>query len=137
VAVGAHAVLWDNGTVTDLGNLGGTSNPAVLGVANNALGIPPAEQSLRYQVPRQKRLHTAAEFSDDAVIQQVQGRIGRDKRVKGRWPYRSSKPPPWRSCPSAQVGMIHSRGGSGLAPETIQRLRIALVAGRLPPDLRV
>jgi probable HAF family extracellular repeat protein len=39
VAGGAHAVLWDNGTVTDLGNLGGTSNAAVLGVANNALAI--------------------------------------------------------------------------------------------------
>jgi probable HAF family extracellular repeat protein len=39
VAGGPHAVLWENDTVTDLGSLGGTSNAAVLGVANNALGI--------------------------------------------------------------------------------------------------
>jgi probable HAF family extracellular repeat protein len=35
-----HAVLWDNdGSVYDLGNLGGTSNPAVLGVGNVAFVI--------------------------------------------------------------------------------------------------
>jgi probable HAF family extracellular repeat protein len=35
-----HAVLWDsNGSVRDLGNLGGTSNPAVLGVGNAAFVI--------------------------------------------------------------------------------------------------
>jgi probable HAF family extracellular repeat protein len=32
-------VLWENGSVTDLGNLGGTANPALLGVGNAALAI--------------------------------------------------------------------------------------------------
>src|SRR5262249_10170381 len=33
IAAGPHAVLWDkDGSPTDLGNLGGTANPALLGV---------------------------------------------------------------------------------------------------------
>jgi probable HAF family extracellular repeat protein len=37
---GKHAVLWEkDGSVHDLGNLGGTSNPAVLAVGNTALSI--------------------------------------------------------------------------------------------------
>ena len=40
VAAGAHAVFWDrDGSVLDLGNLGGTENPAVLGEGNVALAI--------------------------------------------------------------------------------------------------
>jgi probable HAF family extracellular repeat protein len=39
-AVGPHAVLWDkDGSVQDLGNLGGTANPEVLGVGNLAFTI--------------------------------------------------------------------------------------------------
>lgn len=38
-AASLHAVLWENGTVTDLGNLGGTFNPTVVGVGNVALGV--------------------------------------------------------------------------------------------------
>jgi probable HAF family extracellular repeat protein len=39
-AAAAHAVLWDSdGSVHDLGNLGGTSNPAMLAVGNAALSI--------------------------------------------------------------------------------------------------
>jgi uncharacterized membrane protein len=37
---GPHAVLWEpDGTVHDLGNFGGTSNPSILGVGNAAIGI--------------------------------------------------------------------------------------------------
>jgi probable HAF family extracellular repeat protein len=37
---GKHAVFWEkDGSVHDLGNLGGTSNPAVLAVGNTALSI--------------------------------------------------------------------------------------------------
>lgn len=39
LANGAHAVLWDNGAVIDLGSLGGTANPALLGVGNVAFSI--------------------------------------------------------------------------------------------------
>jgi len=39
-AVGPHAVLWEkDGSVTNLGNLGGTANPALLGIGNVALAI--------------------------------------------------------------------------------------------------
>jgi probable HAF family extracellular repeat protein len=39
-AIGEHAVLWDkNGTVHDLGNLGGSANPEVLAAGNVAFGI--------------------------------------------------------------------------------------------------
>lgn len=39
-AAGPHAVLWDaDGSVHDIGNLGGTSNPAVLAVGNVAFAI--------------------------------------------------------------------------------------------------
>src|ERR1700720_810934 len=37
---GPHAVVWESdGSVHDLGNLGGTVNPAMLAVGNGALGI--------------------------------------------------------------------------------------------------
>jgi len=39
LAAGAHAVLWENGVAIDLGNLGGTANPALLGVGNAAFSI--------------------------------------------------------------------------------------------------
>ena len=40
LAAGPHAVLWErNGSVHDLGNLGGTVNPDVLGVGTVAFGI--------------------------------------------------------------------------------------------------
>ncbi len=40
IAFGPHAVLWEtDGTPTDLGNLGGGGNPAILGRGNIALGI--------------------------------------------------------------------------------------------------
>jgi probable HAF family extracellular repeat protein len=38
-ATSAHAVLWENGSVTDLGNLGGTANPAQLAIGNTAYAI--------------------------------------------------------------------------------------------------
>ena len=39
-AVGAHAVMWDkDGSVRDLGNLGGDANPNVLGAGNVAFAI--------------------------------------------------------------------------------------------------
>jgi probable HAF family extracellular repeat protein len=38
--VGPHAVLWEkDGSVTDLGNLGGTANPALVGTGNVAFAI--------------------------------------------------------------------------------------------------
>lgn len=38
-AIGAHAVLWDKHGVHDLGNLGGSPNPNVLGVGNVAFAV--------------------------------------------------------------------------------------------------
>lgn len=39
VVASKHAVLWENGTVTDLGNLGGTFNASAFGVGNAALSV--------------------------------------------------------------------------------------------------
>jgi probable HAF family extracellular repeat protein len=38
-AVTPHAVLWENGTVTDMGNLGGSVNTGIPGIGTIALGI--------------------------------------------------------------------------------------------------
>ena len=39
-AIGPHAVLWnEDGSVQDLGNLGGTANPTLLGIGNVAFAI--------------------------------------------------------------------------------------------------
>ncbi|MGA7078363.1 MAG: hypothetical protein WBQ43_07650 [Terriglobales bacterium] len=39
-AIGPHAVLWDkDGSVHDVGNLGGTANPSLLGIGNVAFAI--------------------------------------------------------------------------------------------------
>ncbi len=39
-AIGPHAVMWDkDGSVHDLGNLGGTANPGLLGIGNVAFAI--------------------------------------------------------------------------------------------------
>jgi len=39
-AIGPHAVIWDkDGSVHDLGNLGGTANPGLLGIGNVAFAI--------------------------------------------------------------------------------------------------
>ena len=39
-AIGPHAVLWDkDGSVQDLGSLGGTANPSLLGIGNVAFAI--------------------------------------------------------------------------------------------------
>ncbi len=51
-AIGPHAVMWDkNGSVHDLGNLGGTANPSLLGVGNVAFAINSQSQVTGVSVP--------------------------------------------------------------------------------------
>jgi len=66
---GPHAVMWDrDGSVHDLGNLGGTSNPEILAVGNAALAINNAGQVTGVSaLPGSKAIHPFLWTSDKGM----------------------------------------------------------------------
>ncbi len=72
LAAGAHAVLWDkDGSVHDLGNLGGTANPALLGVGNVAFAINNQGQVVGTSALSGNTVHHAFLWTKEAGMQDL------------------------------------------------------------------